>query len=172
MVPARQTAVVIFSITTKGQTMNTNQMTASKYFSPRLHPLIAIAAASVVVVSLLGAAALTGILPSSNANVPSAIADTSPADVKQLPASGKPQKLASTQKAPTQVASASPAPAQPAPAPAAQKNSVVGIGVGALVGGALGSQIGSGDGKTLATIAGAVGGGYVGNEIAKKNAAP
>jgi uncharacterized protein YcfJ len=58
--------------------------------------------------------------------------------------------------------------AQPAQK-AVEKNSAVGIGVGALIGGVLGNQIGSGDGKTLATIAGAVGGGYIGNEVAKKN---
>jgi uncharacterized protein YcfJ len=72
------------------------------------------------------------------------------------------------------VASNSTPPAQTTatPAPAAEKNSAVGIGIGAVVGGLVGNQFGSGDGKTLATIAGAVGGGYVGNEIAKKNAAP
>lgn len=141
----------------------------------RLHPLIAVAAGSVILVSLLGAAALTGVLPSSNANTPAAIATSAAADVKPLPALAAQQTTAShkapVQKTSTQVASASPAPAQPAVAPA-QKNSAVGIGIGAVVGGVLGSQIGSGDGKTLATIAGAVGGGYVGNEIAKKNAAP
>jgi uncharacterized protein YcfJ len=38
-----------------------------------------------------------------------------------------------------------------------------------VVGGLLGNQVGSGNGRKLATIAGAVGGGYVGNEIAKRN---
>jgi len=42
--------------------------------------------------------------------------------------------------------------------------SLLGIG-----GGLLGNQVGSGDGKTLATIAGAVGGGYLCNEVAKRN---
>ena len=60
-----------------------------------------------------------------------------------------------------------PAPASQQPAPGAQ-NSPIGIGVGAVVGGLLGSQVGSGNGKTLATIAGAVGGGYLGNEVAKR----
>ncbi len=53
--------------------------------------------------------------------------------------------------------------------PAQAKNSPVGIGVGAVIGGLVGSQIGNGNGRTLATIAGAVGGGYVGNEVAKRN---
>jgi outer membrane lipoprotein SlyB len=38
---------------------------------------------------------------------------------------------------------------------------------GAIIGGALGNQVGSGDGKTAATVAGAVVGGIAGNEIEK-----
>lgn len=159
--------------------MNSYPLSTNQSRFSRLHPLVAVAAGSVVLVSLLGAAAITGILPNSNAKAASdGVAISAPADVSAPAAKTSVQKAASqkpaTQKSSTQVAANSNAPAQPAAAPAApaQKNSVVGIGVGALVGGALGSQIGSGDGKTLATIAGAVGGGYVGNEIAKKNAAP
>jgi uncharacterized protein YcfJ len=151
--------------------MNSNLVNTSSNPLSRLHPLVAVAAASVVVVSLLGAAAITGILPNSNANAPTALTDTEQANVKQVATSAKPQKLtnhtATTQKT-TQVAAATPAPA-PSPAKSTEKpNSPIGIGIGAVVGGLLGNQIGSGDGKTLATIAGAVGGGYVGNEIAKK----
>ena len=156
--------------------MNSYPLSTNQSRFSRLHPLVAVAAGSVVLVSLLGAAAITGILPNSNAKAASdGVAISAPADVSTPAAKTSVQKAASqkpaTQKSSTQVATNSNAPAQPAAAPA-EKNSAVGIGVGALVGGALGSQIGSGDGKTLATIAGAVGGGYVGNEIAKKNAAP
>ena len=35
---------------------------------------------------------------------------------------------------------------------------------GAVVGGLLGNQVGKGNGRTLATVAGAVGGGYAGHE--------
>lgn len=158
--------------------MNSYPLSTNQSRFSRLHPLVAVAAGSVVLVSLLGAAAITGILPNSNAKASDSVAVSAPADVSTLVAKAPVQKAASqkptTQKASTQVASNSSVPAQPAAAPAApaQKNSAIGIGIGAVVGGALGSQIGSGDGKTLATIAGAVGGGYVGNEIAKKNAAP
>jgi outer membrane lipoprotein SlyB len=41
---------------------------------------------------------------------------------------------------------------------------VGGVG-GAVVGGLLGNQVGSGRGRTLATVAGAVGGAYAGNRI-------
>jgi outer membrane lipoprotein SlyB len=40
---------------------------------------------------------------------------------------------------------------------------------GALIGGGLGSLIGGGTGKTVATIVGAIGGGYAGNELAKRD---
>jgi uncharacterized protein YcfJ len=74
-----------------------------------------------------------------------------------------------------EVAQAEPIPRRYAPArvyqqtaPVAQ-NSPLGIGLGALVGGLVGSRVGGGSGRTIAEIAGAVGGGYVGNEIAKRN---
>ena len=46
-------------------------------------------------------------------------------------------------------------------------NAVGAIG-GALIGGGLGSLIGGGTGKTVATVVGAVGGGFVGNVLARK----
>ena len=45
---------------------------------------------------------------------------------------------------------------------------LLGTGVGAVVGGLLGHQVGGGSGKTLATIAGAAAGGYAGNKIQQK----
>jgi outer membrane lipoprotein SlyB len=39
--------------------------------------------------------------------------------------------------------------------------------VGALIGGALGNQVGKGDGRKAATVAGAVAGGVVGNKVSK-----
>lgn len=46
----------------------------------------------------------------------------------------------------------------------------IGIGAiaGAVVGGVLGNQVGGGTGQTVATVAGAAGGAYVGNEIEKR----
>ncbi len=40
--------------------------------------------------------------------------------------------------------------------------------VGAVVGGVVGNQIGGGDGKKLATVAGAAAGGYAGSKIQKR----
>lgn len=47
------------------------------------------------------------------------------------------------------------------------KASGVGVVGGAVVGGLLGNMVGGGNGRKLATVAGAVGGGYAGNEIEK-----
>lgn len=48
----------------------------------------------------------------------------------------------------------------------------IGLGTvaGAVVGGILGNQVGGGTGKKVATVAGAVGGGYVGHQLEKKDA--
>lgn len=40
---------------------------------------------------------------------------------------------------------------------------------GALIGGGLGSLVGGGTGRTVATVVGAVGGAYVGNELANRD---
>ena len=52
---------------------------------------------------------------------------------------------------------------------AAEHGSGVGIATGAVVGGLLGNHVGGGNGRSLATVAGAVGGGYAGNEIEKRS---
>lgn len=171
----------------------------------RIHPLMAGAAVSVVLVSLLGVAAIAGILPNSHGNAaetariaataqtaavaplpaplpaPSPQVATAPAAVKEVVKHKTvvhhkyvQHHAAPSYSRPAQVAQAEPdrsysqAQAYQQPAPVA-RNSPVGIGIGAVVGGLLGNQVGGGNGRTLATIAGAVGGGYVGNEIARRN---
>lgn len=49
-------------------------------------------------------------------------------------------------------------------APVKDQHQVVGTAIGAVVGGLLGNQVGGGNGKKIATVAGAVGGGYAGNK--------
>jgi uncharacterized protein YcfJ len=152
--------------------------------SRRIHPLVATAAISVTLVSALGIAAITGVLPKSfgypsetSREVSTENMPTAKDAQRANGAEGANSKHTSSAHATTKPGQvnredsqnqATTAQAQPAQK-AAEKNSAVGIGVGALIGGVLGNQIGSGDGKTLATIAGAVGGGYIGNEVAKKN---
>jgi outer membrane lipoprotein SlyB len=48
------------------------------------------------------------------------------------------------------------------------QSSGVGMVAGGVLGGVIGHQIGGGRGNTVATIAGAAGGAYVGNEVEKK----
>lgn len=169
--------------------------------SNRIHPLIAGAAVSVTLASLLGAAAIAGIIPSSHGTAaetarieaqtaaatpvsPSVAA--APAAVKevvehrtvvhhQYVQHARPVQVAQAQPAQYSPPQYSPAQYSPSAAPVYQQpepvahNSPLGIGVGAVVGGLLGTQVGGGNGRTLATLAGAVGGGYIGNEIAKRN---
>ena len=52
-------------------------------------------------------------------------------------------------------------------APVKDEHRITGTVVGAVAGGLLGSTIGGGKGKTLATVAGAAGGGYAGNRVQK-----
>jgi len=157
----------------------------------KVHPMIVVAAASVALVSLVGAASIAGLLPTSQAttipgNVPAPIAAVATPAKEIVPEPAPEPRRVVEHKSPTHrayapasrvtpevaqasVATPAPAPVQaPAPAPAPQ-NSALGIGIGAVVGGLIGNQVGGGNGRKLATIAGAIGGGYVGNEIAKRN---
>jgi outer membrane lipoprotein SlyB len=140
----------------------------------RIHPLIASAAVAVILVSLVGVAAITGLLPGSrSANSPPppiTSASTVPlSSAEKAAAERNPENLDN-----------------PPPPPLAEicescgrvenireikhpaKTSGVGIAAGAVVGGLLGNQIGSGNGRLLGTVAGAAGGGYAGNEIEKR----
>lgn len=49
--------------------------------------------------------------------------------------------------------------------PPKDQHQIAGTAIGAVAGGLLGHQIGGGKGRTLATVAGAVGGGYAGKKI-------
>jgi len=185
----------------------------------RKHPLAIAAAASVIVVSLVGTAAILGWLPSSHSSALQSGATPVPAQpivpaatpvygavqapvAAPLPVSAtrfqtadgrtfeevKPVEPVAAPQAgskPAPVAhrkvvhhSAQPAESQPqyAQQPAASSPhtvgsyvsdmSPVGTGIGAVAGGVLGNQIGGGNGKKLATVAGVLLGGYVGNEVA------
>jgi uncharacterized protein YcfJ len=49
--------------------------------------------------------------------------------------------------------------------PVKDENRIVGSAIGAVIGGVLGHQVGGGNGRTLATVAGAAAGGYAGNRV-------
>lgn len=52
--------------------------------------------------------------------------------------------------------------------PVKDERRIAGTAIGAVVGGIIGHQIGGGDGKKIATAAGAAGGGYAGSKIQKR----
>ncbi|MEB0134789.1 glycine zipper 2TM domain-containing protein [Actimicrobium sp. CCC2.4] len=161
----------------------------NKHMSGGIHPLMAAAAAAVILVSLVGVAAITGLLPNSTANQ-SAEATAKTSSPAPMLASENTQKSAASEPV---VKHASPAKHAPRPATdnyqqqaaascyncgrvesvktiqSAAQPSGVGVGVGAVLGGLLGNQVGGGNGRTLATVAGAVGGGYAGNEVEKRS---
>lgn len=197
----------------------------------RMHPLVAGAAVSVILVSLLGVAAITGVIPSSHGTSvasSSAYPDSSAATVtvassatptnatryvtpdgqilQAVPNSQLLTPVGQVSSQPVQSVQSvqhvyEPAPvvrrkvvhhyaqnsytqpvrtieqqsyAQPVYVPTAQhpvQNYVndmhpVGTGVGAVVGGLLGNQVGGGNGRKAATVAGLLLGGYAGNEVA------
>lgn len=184
----------------------------------RLHPLAVAAAASVTVVSLVGAAAILGWLPASHGTDLQTAAAPMPAALapSALPAPAPVPLAAPAQLSATRFQTAdgrvfeevdrtdtrtAPQPAyKPAPAPVVHRKVVhhyvqpaprqvqyaqqpsyasqhpvrsyvsdmnpVGTGVGAVLGGVLGNQVGGGNGKKLATVAGVLLGGYAGNEVA------
>jgi uncharacterized protein YcfJ len=207
-------------------------MESIKTATNRIHPLMAAAAASVIIVSLAGTAAITGVLPSSHSAPEAAMPTTQVAPayagalapttapamaaqgLQQVPAGYvQPAAAAYVQPAnyaqqaypqPVQAA-AQPAPApvviektiikevpvkqaaprprtvhtsyarheapayyEPAPRPAPQPN-YIGIGTGAVIGGLIGNQVGGGNGKKLATVAGIIGGGMIGNQMIHTN---
>jgi uncharacterized protein YcfJ len=212
----RRSLICLASGTTfKEQKMEINQS------SGRLHPLVAGAAVSVMLVSLVGVAAITGLLPNSHGNPAPATAALSaqPAAVtapavatRELPAQPAQTEESAAKPAPKTAAAPAPrkrtvhvvhhydrtpqaspaaqvaqAPSYPQPVQQAQvatqpavvaqqpvqqqpvaQHSPIGIATGAVIGGVLGNQVGGGNGKTLATVAGAIGGGYLGDVIGKR----
>ena len=134
----------------------------------RTHPLLVAAAAAVLVFSVAGTAALTGILPVGNSR---------PADARPANAGALAGKIPLDH--PQAHSPARPPVAQAVPGPCANcgvvesiravevKGGSTGVGAvtGGVAGGVLGNQIGRGDVRTLLTIGGAAGGAYAGNEI-------
>ncbi|MGV8898236.1 MAG: glycine zipper 2TM domain-containing protein [Burkholderiaceae bacterium] len=186
----------------------------------KIHPLVAGAAVSLMLLSLVGVAAMTGLLPNSNSSTTpvAVVASSAPiastntistlaptTAVKQFVAkkeaeadSATDEKIQSKHKpAPKPVYKSTPninpnayVPYVPSVSPAPPVQAAIcgncgtiesvnaiqqatqpnGIGAvtGAVLGGILGNQIGGGNGRKLATVAAAVGGGFAGNEVERR----
>lgn len=154
----------------------------------KLNPLIVLAAVSVTLFSLLGIAAITGVLPTSfskSQDSSQLTESAAPASPKSDSSSKTAAKPAAKPETANKVASAQPPAPAAQPAKAApvcnncgvvsevraikQKGEGSGLGAiaGGVVGGLLGNQVGGGSGQKIATVAGAAGGAYAGHQIEK-----
>lgn len=189
--------------------------------SNRIHPLVAAASVSVIVASLVGVGAMTGLIPNSHSSSAASTAAVPAPVVAQTitpepastasslaPAAAEKKAEAGSGDGATVKRSASnttpqksyaPRPVKTAQAPSYTSDyreparvqapaicyecgrveavnavqtqaapSGLGMIAGGVVGGLLGNQVGGGNGKKVATVAGVVGGGYAGHEIEKR----
>lgn len=163
----------------------------------KINPLVAIAAVSVTVFSLVGIGIMTGLVPSSFSKNSESSAQIEAGDAKTAKTTAEPASANASApskpkapvkhteaKRPTQVATQTPsAPAEQPRAAAVcttcgvvasvnaitQKGEGSGLGAvaGGVLGGVLGHQVGGGTGKKIATVAGAAGGAYAGHQVEK-----
>lgn len=152
----------------------------------RLHPLLGAAAVSVIILSAVAVAAMTGVLPNLSAGSSpqeavsaqeAALAGPEAANV--APAPGQASKPA---RKPAQSAQPAQQPAQTGAAACAtcgvvegirtvqvpvrdDSNHLIGTVAGGVVGGVVGNQFGGGHGRDALTVLGAVGGALAGREV-------
>jgi outer membrane lipoprotein SlyB len=153
----------------------------------RIHPLMAAAAIGVLLVSLTGVAAMTGLLPTSHSTPNSMMGSSNQDGDSSKTAAGytdeTPTKSTSDIRNQSATRTSSSSYGQHEQAAVCHscgkvesiqvvqqqaKPSGLGIAAGAVVGGLLGNQVGAGNGRAVSTVAGAVGGGFAGNEIEKR----
>ena len=148
----------------------------------RIHPLIAAAAIAVLLVSLTGVAAMTGLLPSSHSTTnpeSSPLASSATDENKITEKNSDPAKVkaeptvkhhaSSSQHEQTANICGNCGRVESIQAvQQAAKPSGLGVVAGAVIGGVLGNQVGGGNGRAISTVAGAVGGGFAGNEVEKR----
>jgi outer membrane lipoprotein SlyB len=163
---------------------------------PRNHPLVLAAAAAVIVFSLLGSAAITGLIPSARSERAEPVqppveiqASKETTDIQKkplaAPASGKPASKPqagepSSEREPVKEKSHASKETKIAVCTACgviesirmiqQEGEGSGLGAvaGGVTGGLIGNQIGKGRGNTVMTILGVGGGAYAGHTIEKK----
>jgi len=125
---------------------------------PRTHPIFLAAGAAVLLFSLLGAAALTGVLPVGNSK-PGEFGALAHKTAAATPAGHPSQRVAAGPCANCGVVESVRA--------VEVKGNASGVGAvaGGVAGGVLGNQIGHGSTRTLLTIGGAAGGAYAGNAV-------
>jgi outer membrane lipoprotein SlyB len=129
----------------------------------KTHPLVLGAAASVMVVSLVGAAAIGGLLPNAHSGKADAPAPTQASVAVASPRLETAPRLAARDSACASCGTVASIHA------VALRGDATGLGVvaGGLTGAVVGNQMGRGNGNTAMTILGAAGGAFAGNEIEK-----
>ncbi len=163
-------------------TTTTSKPAGARPVPPLLYPTLLIAGIVVIIASMLGIAAMTGLLPQAQSN--QSVSEQTSVPASAAVQGGKEGKVASrAQTTPAQTtASRAASPKSVATAARCDECGVVdairaidtkgeGSGVGAVaggvVGGILGNQVGGGRGRTAMTVVGAGAGAYAGHEIEK-----
>jgi len=131
--------------------------------NPRMNPLMAGAAISVIIASMVGVAAITGVLPSANSQKQEAAG--------KVPETAAPAVTSEARRERQRQFAQSCANCGTVEAVRTVELKGEGTGLGAVAGGVtgavIGNQMGSGRGNTAMTVIGAAGGAFAGNEIEK-----
>lgn len=156
-------------------TLNTQDGTAVARRGPALlYPTLLIAGIAVIIASVLGIAAMTGLLPQAQSQSVAQSADGKSAANSSAKNSGSKTAVAKTagsKTAPPAVAAARCTDCGVVDSVRAVEVKGEGSGLGAVaggvVGGILGNQVGGGRGRTAMTVVGAGAGAYAGHEVEK-----
>lgn len=139
-----------------------------------LYPLLVIAAASMIILSIFGIAAMTGALPRAESMADARDvaakwgADHNPASTDGQPGSAEPGAAGRRTMVAAAAACENCGVVQSIHTVAVKgESSPLGLIAGGVTGALLGNQIGRGNGNAIATVAGAAGGAYAGSEIEK-----
>lgn len=156
--------------------IHTQNGTAGARPSPALlYPILLIAGIAVIIASMLGIAAMTGLLPQAKSqSVAQSTNERAAADGKSAANSSAKNAVAKTpgsKTAPPPVATARCTDCGVVDSVRVVEVKGEGSGLGAVaggvVGGILGNQVGGGRGRTAMTVVGAGAGAYAGNEVEK-----
>lgn len=136
-----------------------------------LYPILVIAGFSVTLFSLLGIAALTGIMPTARSHAEASSATSAQATNKPMVPAAAPTAAATTPASNakarnTAVACSNCGKVESVTTVERSGNSTgVGAVAGGITGALLGNQMGRGDGRTVMTLAAGAGGAYLGDKI-------
>lgn len=141
-------------------TTTVSESTAARPVPPLLYPTLLIAGIVVIVASMLGIAAMTGLLPNAQSQ---AVSTQSKAPAPAVPG----EKLAPATVAGTARCNECGVVDAIRAVETRGQGSGVGAVAGGVVGGVLGNQVGGGRGRTAMTVVGAGAGAYAGHELEK-----